>query len=334
MPRESTRVTLVHVADKAGVSLSTASLAFSEGKPITPATRERVLTAAKALGYAGPDPRGRSLRSGRTGIVGVQIDDSVRRAFRDPVVIGILEGVTAALTATSTSVLLIPDTLDDDRLRTSPVDGVVAAGCSDQLPRLRAAMAHRGVPVITAGNQVDDEGCVGVENRAATARLARHLYGLGHRRIAVVRLPRGRVEEARTAGARDVFPDAVLVDAADSTIDAGRSAEIPVDVTAVIAQSDLLAVGVVQAAEESGLVVPRDLSVAGFDDVRIDGFTGRRLTTVRQHIVEQGRLAAQALLAAIDGAPLPTVALPTELVVGDTTDAPPRESAVDRRRHG
>ncbi len=334
MTRGSNRITLVHVAEAAGVSLSTASHAFGVDKPISDATRARVLAAAAELGYEGPDPRARSLRSGRTDIIGVQIDDETGRAFRDPVIIGILDGVSAALAPSPTSVLLLPDSLGEDRLRTLPVDGVVAAGCSPALGALRAAMAKRAIPVVTAGNQVDEIGSVGIENRSATVLLTDLLRGLGHRTAGIVRLRPGDVERARTEAALAAFPDATVAVTADSTIDEGFRAggelldraagrgpdERP---TAVIAQSDLLAVGVIRAAEARGLRVPEDLSVVGFDGVRVDGFA-RTLTTIRQPIVEMGRRAALAVLAAQDGAPLPTLAMDVELVLGDTTGPAPQ----------
>ncbi|MBS4100812.1 LacI family DNA-binding transcriptional regulator [Tsukamurella paurometabola] len=341
MTRGSNRITLVHVAEAAGVSLSTASHAFGVDKPISDATRARVLAAAADLGYEGPDPRARSLRSGRTDIIGVQVDDEAGRAFRDPVIIGILDGVSAALAASPTSVLLLPDSLPEERLRTLPVDGVVAAGCSPALESLRAAMAKRSIPVVTAGNQVDAIGSVGVENRAATTRLTDHLRGLGHSAVGVVRLRHGDVERARTAAALAAFPGAPVVVSTDSTIDegfraggelldgAGTDASGPdrfrYAPTAVIAQSDLLAAGVIRAAEARGLRVPEDLSVVGFDGVRVDGFD-RSLTTIRQPIVEMGRRAAQAVLAAQEGAPLPTLALPVDLVIGDTTGPAPQRA--------
>ncbi|WP_019200405.1 LacI family DNA-binding transcriptional regulator [Tsukamurella sp. 1534] len=318
-------MTLVHVAEAAGVSLSTASHAFGVDKPISEATRARVLAAAAELGYEGPDPRARSLRSGRTDIVGVQIDDEARRAFRDPVIIGILDGVSAAVAPGNTSVLLIPDSVPEERLRALPVDGVVAAGCSVNLDLLREVMERRDVPVVTAGNQVDDRGCIGVENRAATRLLTDHLRGLGHREVGVVRLPPGTVEAARTDGALSAYPGAPTVATSDTAIDEGFRAAGPLldaGVSAVIAQSDLLAVGVVRAAESRGLRVPEDVSVVGFDGIRVDGFT-RALTTIRQPIVEMGRMAAEAVLAALDGAPLPNRAMDVQFVRGDTTGPAP-----------
>src|SRR5690606_15383908 len=85
--------TLTDVARAAGVSLSTASLAFSGAGPISDATRDKVLAAAAELGYHGPNPVAASLRRGRSGVVGIVMGAAVRRAFRDPVSIQFLDGI-------------------------------------------------------------------------------------------------------------------------------------------------------------------------------------------------------------------------------------------------
>src|SRR5882757_9949610 len=87
------RPTLAGVAARAGVSGSTASLVFSGAGPVSVATRERVLAAAAELDYAGPDPTARSLRRGRSGVIGVVTEDSLAEAFRDPVNLALLDGV-------------------------------------------------------------------------------------------------------------------------------------------------------------------------------------------------------------------------------------------------
>jgi DNA-binding LacI/PurR family transcriptional regulator len=97
--REALRPTLAAVAARAGVSASTASLAFSGTGPVSDATRERVLAAARELGYGGPDPRARSLRRGRSGIVGVVSEERVRDAFHDPIKIAMLDGLSQELGA-------------------------------------------------------------------------------------------------------------------------------------------------------------------------------------------------------------------------------------------
>ncbi|BDZ54640.1 hypothetical protein GCM10025870_17130 [Agromyces marinus] len=106
------RVTLADVAAHAGVSASTASLAFSGSGPVADATKERVLAAASALGYAGPDPRARSLRRGRSGIVGVVLEERVRAAFLDPVKIRMLDGLADGIAPLGAGLLLFTDSGD------------------------------------------------------------------------------------------------------------------------------------------------------------------------------------------------------------------------------
>ena len=101
------RPTLAGVAARAGVSSSTASLAFSGSPRVTPATRERVLAAAAELGYAGPDPLAVSLRRGRSGVIGVFIGERLLYAFRDPVSVQLLDGITEVLGAHGAGLLLL-----------------------------------------------------------------------------------------------------------------------------------------------------------------------------------------------------------------------------------
>ena len=103
------RATIADVARLAGVSPSTASLAFSGKGTVSDATRERVLDAAAALGYAGPDPRAASLRTGRSGIVGVVLEEHLRVAFLDPVKTAIMDGLTEGIAPLGAGILLLRD---------------------------------------------------------------------------------------------------------------------------------------------------------------------------------------------------------------------------------
>lgn len=344
--RNEPRPTLAAVAARAGVSSSTASLAFSGAGPVSDATRERVLAAAADLGYAGPDPRAQSLRRGRSGIVGVVIEDRLRDAFRDPVTVAMLDGVADALGAAGFALLLLTDTGEGTpHLDQAPMDGVILVGCSRELGGSVTALRRRGLPIVA----IEAEPMPGVhpidlDNRVATARVARHLHELGHRRVALATLPLGNepsgpltaaAEERshahttleRIRGARDVFPDATGVSAAGSSVDdglvAGRALlDAMPDATAVIAQSDLLALGVIRAAEERGLRVPDDLSVVGFDGIRLEGAGAHQLTTLVQPAVAKGRAAGSAVVGLLgDDHPEPT-SFSSELRIGTTTAAP------------
>jgi len=331
------------------VSPSTASLAFSGSGPVADDTRDRVLSAARDLNYGGPDPRARSLRTGRSGIIGVVIEDRIRDAFRDPMMVAVLDGIADELGQAGYSLLLLTDS--DDRpvggLRDASMDAALLLGCSTDLDPAITVLSQRKVPLI--GIEVHARPGVhrvDLDNRAGMRAGAKHLHSLGHRRVGVVTLPMDRAHtrgpltpegeaasEAHTGlerlrGVRDVFADAPAEVAAGSLIDEGHRAARALlqrypELTAIVAQSDLLALGAIQAAEERGMAVPADLSVLGFDGARIDGLSIHRLTTLVQPIVEKGRAAARMALAALAGEPVADASFTSELRIGTTT-APPR----------
>ncbi|GAA1693829.1 substrate-binding domain-containing protein [Microcella alkalica] len=350
LPGDGTRATLAQVAARAGVSASTASLAFSGAGPVADETRERVLAAARELDYGGPDPRARSLRTGRSGIIAVVMEDRIRVAFRDPMVVTLLDGIADEIGNAGYSLLLLTDSLEraEGGLRDAPMDAALLLGCSTDLDPAVRVLSQRQVPLI--GVEAEPRQglpMVDIDNRAGMRRLAEHFAELGHERVAVITLPmdrdhtRGPLTQVwqdssvaytgleRLSGVRDVFPDAPAVVAAGSLIEEGLIAarallDAEPGLTAIVGQSDLLALGAIQAAEERGLRVPQDISIAGFDGARIDGLSRHRLTTVVQPSVEKGRAAARLALAALAGEPVENIAFTTELRIGDTTASPRR----------
>jgi DNA-binding LacI/PurR family transcriptional regulator len=330
------RPTLALVAARAGVSVSTASLVFSGRGPVADATRDRVLAAAAALDYAGPDPTARSLRRGSTGVIGVVTEDSLADSFRDPMNLALLDGIGEGLGDERLGLLVIPRVSDPGiDLAAAPVDAAILLGCSTDVAPSVAALRQRRIPVVAIeAVPMQDVVAIDLDNRDASRRGAEHLRSLGHRRIAIVTLPldaartSGEVTAERVtasaahttlerlAGVREVFPDAVAYSASGSTVDDGvRIAALLLDrppgerPTAIVAQSDLLAVGVIRAAEQLDLDVPQDVSVLGFDGV--------------QPAVEKGRAAAAAVLAELAGERGRAVLLHSELRIGTTTGPAP-----------
>lgn len=346
--RTQARPTLAGVAARAGVSVSTASLVFSGAGPVSEATRERVLTAAAELDYGGPDPTARSLRRGRSGVIGVVTEERLGETFRDPMNLALLDGIGEGLGDERIGLLVIPlASADGTELASAPMDAAILLGCSTDVAASVEALRQRRVPVV-AIEAAPMAGVIAIDldNRDGSRRGAEHLRELGHRRVSVVTLPldaahtRGPVTAdritastafgtlERLAGVHEVFPDAPAVSAAASTIDEGQRAgkallEDAPRSTAIVAQSDLLAVGVLRAAAELGIAVPGELSVVGFDGIRTEGVTAEVLTTLVQPAVEKGRLAAEAVLAALAGEPARPAQLHSELRVGTTTGAAP-----------
>lgn len=332
------------------MSASTASVVFSGRTPVSDATRQRVIEAATRLGYTGPDPRAASLRRGRSGIVGVVLEGPLGSAFLDPVTTHTMDGLTEGVAGLGAGLLLIRDDGDPDAvpsLASAPLDAAVLIGCSTGLRESLAVLHSRNVPVVVIeGDAGEEVPQIRLDNREAQRQAASHLAGLGHKRVAIVTLPTDRerrrgpiapadeagitvdVTRDRLAGARDVYPDAPAFAASYSSIDegvaAGRAilADSRTRPTAVIAQSDLLAAGVIRAAEEAGLRVPEDLSVTGFDGVDVDGLAPYELTTLVQPATEKGRAAGEAVAAMLEGGATASLHFSCVFRPGNTTGPP------------
>ncbi|MFF8187063.1 LacI family DNA-binding transcriptional regulator [Microbacterium sp. NPDC016588] len=345
------RATISDVAREAGVSVSTASVVFSGKTPTSEATRARVVAAAEKLGYTGPDPRAASLRRGRSGIVGVVFDQHLGTAFLDPVTTHMMDGLADGVSRLGAALLLLRDdgqTVSEPSLHTAPIDAAVLIGCSPRMRDSLEIVRARGIPVVVIeGDAGEGIPRVLLDNAEAQRQAAQHLADLGHTDVVIVTLPididrrrgwipvdaqaRVDVTADRLAGARQVFPHAPALAAATSSIDegaiAGRTifADASRRPTAVIAQSDLLAAGVVRAAEEAGLQVPRDVSVTGFDGVVVDGLAPHVLTTLVQPATAKGRAAGEAVAAMLEDATPAGLDLTCTFREGTTT-APPRST--------
>ncbi|HEV7196563.1 MAG TPA: substrate-binding domain-containing protein [Pedococcus sp.] len=352
VPRQS-RPTLRSVAQAAGVSTSTASLAFSGKGPVAAETVERVLAAATALGYAGPDPLASSLRQGRSGVVGVVVEGRLLHAFRDPFAVSVLDGLSQVLDQIPAGMLLIAQPAGNPeraitQLSSSALDAVVFSLCGPDTNPAVDHLAARGIPMLADGAPGDPRVVqLTVDNRGATAAMARYVRALGHHRVSHLLMPLGPDSTTgpvtvhdlaasvfidardRALGFLDVFATpAGLAQAAATDVEQGvRAARLLLDrpeaerPTAIVAQSDLLAVGAVRAAEELGLRVPGDLSVTGFDGVELAWFAGT-LTTVDQHGLAKGRRLGALLRRMLDGERPENEQQPTSLRMGSTTGPP------------
>ncbi|PFG29532.1 LacI family DNA-binding transcriptional regulator [Paramicrobacterium agarici] len=347
---EDSRPTLADVAARAGVSASTASIAFSGQGPVSEATKKKVLDAAAALGYVGPDPRAAGLRRGRSGIVGAVLASRIGVSFRDPVLIQTLDGLAEELSSLGAGLLLMSDSAESTSQVTvanAPVDAVVLLGCNIDPGHSLDVLTRRGIPMVAIEAEPTGESpVISVDNRGGTRMLAQHLRDLGHEHVSLITLglerptePRALTPECeresvlpareRMLGARDVFPGIGGWVAGSSRVDAGRrAARALLDVeaarrpTAIIAQSDLIAAGAIAAARDLGLEVPRDVSIVGFDGIRVDNL-GMQLTTVRQPMNEKGAAAGRAVLELLDGRMPVSTSFGVEFVAGETVSAPP-----------
>ena len=323
-PDRSKRVTLTQVAQRAGVSVMTASYTYSRPARVSPESRARVLAAAAQLAYAGPDPRARSLRRGSTLTLGVVMGERLGYAFEDPGAVAFLAGVADVCADRGFGMTILPvagDADDGSRVTQAAVDGFIVWTTTDDDPVLASVRATRRPAVVHGGPAVAGVHLVSIDNRAAAGAVGAVAFA-GARRPAVVSLPLTRdrvsgverdvalarasfpVTHDRLAGYRDALAGAgvpwdevpVAVCGRHSVEEAQRLATrlltAPDPPDAIAAMSDQQAIGVARAAQAAGLTVPGDLSLTGFDDVPAAAELG--LTTVAQSLREQGEACARA----------------------------------------
>jgi DNA-binding LacI/PurR family transcriptional regulator len=368
-PRGEGNVTLMTVARAVGVSPTTVSNAYNRPRKLSPALRERILETARDLGYPGPDPAARSLRSGRAGSIGLLFGETLAYAFQDPIAVEFLRGLAEGSARHNTVLQLIAALDADERegaslLANAIVDGLVVWTLPERHPLLRVAR-ERNIPLVTHSSpRLDGVPFVGIDDRAAAQAAAEHLLQLGHRRLAVVSHPFGpsrrarhrdpakigrpgyRVTRERLAGyraaARAAAPRPAALDlyevAVNSRDEGHRAALALLDATprptGVLAMSDELAVGALAAARELDLRVPHDVSIVGWDDSASGRASDPALTTIGQSLHDQGRMCARLLVSAIRGeiADDDLVHLaPWHLIARDSTGPPPPTRPVRNR---
>jgi DNA-binding LacI/PurR family transcriptional regulator len=242
--------------------------------------------------------------------------------------------------------LLLPDSRYRDEaartVREAAVDGFIVYSAPRNDPRVEAALARR-LPAVTVDQPRDEPTpFVGIDDRAAARAAAAHLRELGHERVGVLSFIRAvdregtlvldmtleRLEGYKQGLGAAWDDDLVRIcrpNAAEparrGALELLRQAKPP---TAILAMSDVLAIGALQAADELGVSVPVELSLVGFDDSPAAALATPPLTTVAQPHEEKGRLATELLLDAIEHRAEPKsrparVILPTELVVREST---------------
>ena len=327
------RPTLKEVARHAGVSRSTTSRVLNDHPSVRPEVRERVRQVMDELGYV-PDRVARSLRGGRSGIIGLVIPQPAATVFADAYFASLVTAVVGAAQAVGCTVATVladestqPGASDPEVLvqRLSVgglLDGVVSAASIDHDP-VPPALRAAGVPVLVIGDPGDPTvPAVDVDNEGGGRLAVDHLAECGRHHVAIVSGPATNPSaRQRRAGALAGIVAAGATPVADVTagqfgVEDGRRATAALladlgtrpgpDGTgrrfdALVAGSDAIAVGAMEALAAAGLRVPDDVAVVGFDDLAPARVASPPLTTVAQPIEEVGAAAVQRLLAEVAG---------------------------------
>lgn len=341
--RSPVRKTLASLAAELGVSRTTVSNAYNRPDQLSPELRERILAAAAAHGYSGPDPMARSLRTRRVGSIGVVLTEDLSYAFEDAASVDFLAGMAQALAGMKSTLTLIPagpdtavDTGAAELLGRAVVDGFVVYSVGGDDPYLAAA-SSRSLPVVVC-DQPRDTGqpFVGIDDFAAIAPAAQALVDAGHTKVGIlsIRLRHGRldgvvdsknlaeaefdVQRLRVQGALKTFSDAginsdeipIVTRHINNSDTAKEAAEELLtrhpELTAVLCTTDSMALGVMDYAEGQGINIPEQLSVTGFDGIESGRLRG--LTTVIQPNFQKGAAAGRMLAELIDASVAGTAA--------------------------
>lgn len=329
------RATLEMVAERAGVSRGTASRVLS-GAPNVSAKAVAAVTAAAAELQYRPNLSARSLVTGRTGLVGLVVNETNDTLFSDPYFARVARGAHAALSEADVALVLAlaADDRERDRLvdlAALRLDGLlVVHGHGD--PQLVESLVAAGVPTVFAGRTstttTQDLWWVDSDNAAGAQSAVEHLLGRGRRRIAHISGPLDMVAgHDRLAGWRlahesvGTAVDEQLVEPGNFSSESGRTAmrtllDRAPDLDAVFAANDLMAIGAMQVLREAGREIPDDVAVVGFDDIDAASHSSPPLTTVAQDIDAMGRRLAELLLLELSGDSAPQQeVIATHLVV-------------------
>lgn len=323
------------VADSAGVSVATVSRTLQQPERVSPKTRNKVMAAVQAVGYK-PNLMAVKFRSGKTHNLVVLVP-TVANVFFARVISGMQEA--AAELGYS---ILLANTLGNSDIEshyakmvsTSQADGLIQLRANNPLD-VSMINDHGLLPMVNACEVIDDGQypVVSLDNRAAARAMTEHLIGKGHSRIAMVKGPDSSpLTQERLAGYRDALANAniafdeKLLFPGDFTLQAGYNAGVHIAAlrnrpTAVFCENDETAIGAMQAFKQANLNIPKDISVAGFDDIAFSAFVDPPLTTIAQPAEEFGRTAVTLLVDLLNGKirKAPKVIMPFELIVREST---------------
>lgn len=314
-------ISLRDVARLAGVSQATASRVLSgSDHPVNAVTRDKVLLAAEQLGFE-PNRLARALATARSQTVGVVVHD-VSDPYFGEIIKGLedtLQGVDYSLFVASSDRQPAKEVSYVRAFHAHQVDAIVFAASGLTDPDYRSQMSaavgrfrSRGGVVVVLSDHILEEPGIRLDNRVGVMSMVEYLYGRGHRRIGYITGPSDlEVSRVRLEGFREGLRKFRLPvgdeQIADGGFTSGGGAEAVtkilanVEVTAVMAANDLMAMGALRALLDSGRSVPGDVSVAGFDDIVISELAPVPLTTMRVPTYAMGMRAARMLLSILDG---------------------------------
>ncbi|WP_379128028.1 LacI family DNA-binding transcriptional regulator [Paenibacillus sp. sgz500958] len=333
--------TIYDIAKKTGYSPTTVSKAFNNYSDVRDRTRQEILNAAREMGYV-PNAHARTLTTKKSWTIGVLFVESTGVGIKHPFFSAVIESFKQVAVAKGYDLIFISKDVGGrksgylENCRIRGVDGVVVF-LSDYGDPYFQELLDSDIPTVVLDFETVQTHTVCSDNTAGALQAMEYLISLGHRRIAHISgglntVPGSRrqqgYEQALEQWGLERRED-YIVTGEFYTLEGGYDAmkqllQLPEPPTAVFASGDLLALGAIQAAKESGLSVPGDISIMGYDDVDLAKYITPALTTVRQDTSLMGKEAAELLFATINGERKVTedLKLPTQVIVRDSCGRP------------
>jgi LacI family transcriptional regulator len=333
--RRPAAVTIHDVAARAGVSVATVSRVLNRKTPVREETSRQVLEVARSLRYV-PNVAARSLSIRRSHTIGIVLPEVHGDFFSE-----VIRGIDLAARRAGYHILVSGSHSDRNEMlevlaaMRGRVDGLIVMSPDVALSALHDQLADQ-LPLVLLNSVAEGHTAITIDNYGGAHAMMRHLGTLGHSRIAFIKGPdRNADASERLRGYRHAMRQ-IGGRAADLEIPGEFSEEsgyaaaaailaVPDRPTAIFAANDAMAVGVLSALSECGFSVPRDLSVAGFDDIPIARYLAPPLTTVKVDMAELGRRAFELLFESIAGEaahPPRHECVPTSLVVRQSCSVP------------
>lgn len=333
MSGKADRVTIVDVARAAGTSVSSASVALRGENGVSEATRDRIVEAARRLGYQ-PNRRARLLRQQRSKLLGVTF--SVDQTFHADLVHNLYRAVD------NTGYDLVLSATTPARTDIEAIESLLRDRCealiliSPGIDEHQLANVRERASVVTVGSELraDLVDSVRADDRQGITDVVEHLVKAGHREIAYVEAPTGALNAKRRAGYVDAMTanglaDEVWVISGRPTEQSGveiagellENGRLP---TAILAHNDMIAFGLVLTLRSGGVAVPDDISIVGYDNTKMAGLSSVALTSVSQDAEQLSRTAVNRAVARIESPELPgeEFVVPARLITRGTTGEP------------
>lgn len=331
-------VTIYDIAKATGYSAPTVSRALTGTGKLTAETRQKIIAAAKSMGYE-PNSVARSLTTKKTNLIGIIYDDiQMARGFTHPLFSGVLDTFREAVEKQGYDIIFLSRYFKMSYLahaRYRAVEGVAIINPETGHYTKYEEFSGDDIPCVSTSAIIPGICSVLSENEEAGYQAAKFLVSMGHKKIAYLSGPFDSYSMAaieRYTGFKRALSDCGIAmdESYFEKCDAwyARSGKEGFerlyarhsDMTAVFTSSDLLATGIMQAAGEKGIRLPDDLSIIGFDDDKVSEFITPSLTTFRQNSRMIAQKAAELLLGAIGGKKIESdfVRIPAEFIVRDS----------------